>query len=241
MKYKLETIPVWDALHKKTECLFCYLMKNAKKRYIEYYLGSSVMNPETRVKVNSVGFCPEHYSDLANAEKPQPMSLITHTHLLETRDKLKPYLDKLKNEKSPGKTGKHIVEIRKVLLEREKGCLICESMQTTLNRYTYTFVHLWGNDEEFRTAFLKSKSICLHHLPAVLDMAGNALKKKQLSEFFSEIIDFVEKSLEKSIHDVYWMTQMYKSENRDKDWKGCQDAQKRAVNRELGIGRIFSK
>jgi len=240
MKYKLETIPVWDALQENTECLICSLMEKAEKRFIEYYLGSSVMNPETRVKVNSTGFCPEHYADLAQAEKPQPMSLVAHTHLLETMEMLKPVMKKLSRVESARKSGKHIVEMKKILLKRDKGCLICESMKKTLNRYAFTLVHLLGNDDEFRNAFSRSKSICLHHLPAVLEMAGDALTRDQQSDFFKEIIASAEKSLEKSAEDVHWMTQRYKSENRDKDWNGCQDAHKRAVLREMGKGRILS-
>ncbi|NQT61146.1 MAG: hypothetical protein HQ557_19435 [Bacteroidetes bacterium] len=240
MKYKLETIPVWDALHENTECLICYLMEKAEKRFIDYYLGSSVMNPETRVKVNSTGFCPEHYADLAQAEKPQPMSLVAHTHLLETMEKLEPVLKKLRGVELARKSGKHIGEIKRILFEREKGCLICESMKTTLNRYAFTLVHLLGNDNEFRSAYKDSKSICLHHLSAVLEMAGDALNREQQRDFFKEIIESVEESLKKSVEDVHWMTQMYKSENRDKEWKGCQDAHKRAVLREMGKGRILS-
>lgn len=240
MKYKLETIPVWDALHEDTECLICFLMEKAEKRFIDYYLGSSVMNPETRVKVNTIGFCPEHYADLAQAEKPQPMSLVAHTHLLETKEKLESVMKRLGRVESARKSGKYIGEMKKILFERDKGCLICESMKKTLNRYAFTFVHLLGNDEEFRKTFRDSKSICLHHLPAVLEMAGDALTKEQQSVFFNEIISSVEKSLKKSVDDVHWMSQMYKSENRDKDWNGCQDAHKRAVLRELGKGRILS-
>ncbi|MBL7006925.1 MAG: hypothetical protein ISR78_07590 [Spirochaetia bacterium] len=240
MKYKLETIPVWDALHENTECLICFLMEKAEQRFIDYYLGSSVMNPETRVKVNSTGFCPRHYADLALAEKPQPLSLVAHTHLLETMEKLRPVLKKLGNTDSARKSGKQIAEMRRVLHEREKGCLICKSMTTTLRRYAFTLVHLLGNDDDFRSAFSSSKSICLYHLPAVLEMAGDALSVEQQRDFFKEIVVNVEKSLAESVEDVHWMTQMYKSENRDKDWKGCQDAHKRAVLREIGKGRILS-
>jgi len=240
MKYKLETIPVWDALQENTECLICSLMEKAEKRFIDYYLGSSVMNPETRVKVNSIGFCPKHYADLVLAEKPQPMSLVAHTHLLETMEKLAPVMKKLSGVESSRKSGKHIGEMKRILLERDNGCLICESMKATLNRYAFTLVHLLGNDDEFRSAFSGSKSICLHHLPAVLEMAGDALTRDQQRGFFKEIIASVEKSLEKSVENVHWMTQMYKSENRDKDWNGCQDAHKKAVLREIGKGRILS-
>ena len=59
VKYQLETIPVWDGISSQSECFICDLMEEAQKDSISFYLGSSVMNPETRVKVNATGFCPQ--------------------------------------------------------------------------------------------------------------------------------------------------------------------------------------
>ena len=57
-KYQLETIPVWDGIKSGSECFICDLMEQAQTDSLEFFLGSSVMNPETRVRVNSTGFCP---------------------------------------------------------------------------------------------------------------------------------------------------------------------------------------
>ncbi len=241
MKYKLETIPVWDAMHEDTECLFCSLMEKAERRYIDFYLGSSVMNPETRVKVNSVGFCPTHYSALSEEPKPQGLALISHTHLLETQRALGPLQDSLKHIKK-GKRAKKIIEqIREVLRSRESGCLICENMEMTLLRYAYTYVFLWGSEPEFRDAVEKSKGICLHHYPVVLDMASQALEGGQQEEFLRTIASSMDRWLSKMAEDVHWQTQMYKSENRDKDWRGTQDAHKRAIHHETGSVRFIKK
>ena len=37
------------------------------------------------------------------------------------------------------------------------------------------------------------------------------------------------------------MIEHYKSENRDKPWNGCEDAQVRAVYKEIGKGRTIRK
>ena len=52
MKVVLETIPVWDAFKKETECPVCALMEEAEKDGISYYLTSAIMTPEVRVETN---------------------------------------------------------------------------------------------------------------------------------------------------------------------------------------------
>ena len=88
MKYQLETIPVWDAFRADSECPFCLLRNKAEQRYLDYYLGNSAMNPETRVELNRTGFCPEHFSMLLKKRSPQHLGLITHTHLQDWREDL---------------------------------------------------------------------------------------------------------------------------------------------------------
>ncbi len=237
MKYKLETIPVWDSLQESKGCLLCHLMEAAEQRYIAYYLGSSVMNPETRVRVNDTGFCPGHYQALAKAGKPNSMALIAHTHLEETERRLQADLSALAAGCREGKSGKVIERIRQTVVSRDSGCLICGSKADTLNRYAYTFCHLWYHDKEFRSLFTASKGLCLHHFPAVLAMGREALKPKERKDFYSGIAAKMLDDITVTLDDVLWMTQMYKSENRDKDWRGCEHAQMRAVDREVGRNR----
>jgi len=305
MKYKLETIPVWDAVKRqKAErqkhemndpreeetarscCFLCRLMEDSEQRYIDYYLGSSVMNPETRVQVNSRGFCPHHYLALTKAEKPQALALIAHTHLLETRKTAKPYLRRLQklaagsngvgkteftepetSEKAAGAdssaqrswisraaslfstisrfSGRNrrkkrlIAEVRSSLEQREGGCLICESMQKTLNRYMFTFIHLWTTDPEFRKAYAESGGICLHHFPQVLGMAFAVLSPVRMDVFLASMSADLEKRMDAAVEDVGWMTQLFKHEHAGKEWKEYKQAHKRAVQLETGTVRIF--
>ncbi|MDT3389357.1 MAG: DUF6062 family protein, partial [bacterium] len=54
-KYQLETIPVWDGIKSGSECSICDLMKEAEQDGLEFYLGSSLMNLETRARDNATG------------------------------------------------------------------------------------------------------------------------------------------------------------------------------------------
>lgn len=81
MKIQLETIPVWDAMKTGSECYLCDLKLQSEKDGVAFFLGPSVMNPETRVNVNEHGFCRHHFEKLIEAGKPQGLGLMAETYL----------------------------------------------------------------------------------------------------------------------------------------------------------------
>lgn len=233
-KYQLETIPVWDGIQSGSECFICDLMKKAEHDSLEFYLGASVMNPETRVKVNNTGFCPQHTAKLVESGHPNSMAVLWESHLAQTRDKLNKVFRDLDN---PRNLKKSTASLESVLSEREEGCLICQRMEERLDRYCFTIPYLWAQDEAFRKAFSESKGFCLHHMARILRLSLDALDTKTQRAFSQSMSDLQQRNLERIAHDLWYMTEHYKSENRDKPWNGCEDAQKRAVYKEIGQGR----
>ena len=240
MKYELETIPVWDALEKGDECLMCTLMKEAHSDAISYYMGSSVMNSETRVKVNQSGFCPTHWNDLIEKRSAQSLSLVSHTFLQETMRELSTLQKGLTKSKVGKSCDKKVAQIISYLLKREKGCMVCNKMGDRLNRYNYTFIKLYTDNSEFKEAFTRSKGLCLHHTQGLLEMGQDVLDKNSFYTFSHDILDIVYKNLERLEREVWWMGQKYKSEHVDSPWNGCEDAHKRVVKKFIGEGRLFS-
>ncbi|MDC7245342.1 MAG: DUF6062 family protein [Sphaerochaetaceae bacterium] len=237
MKYQLETIPVWDALEKESECPLCLLMKDSLEDALDYYLGSSVMNSETRVMVNGTGFCPEHWEDLIEKRSAQSLALLSHTFLQTT---MKEFEIRRKRLKTGRRFEKELDSLLSFFRKREKGCLICDRMKSRLDRYTFTVVKLYQEDDDFKEAFLKSKGLCLHHYQHLLMMAKKVLRPSAFKAFTTDMLDLGKTNLVRLEKEVWWMTQKYKSENGDKPWNGCEDAQKRVVRKLLGEGRIFS-
>jgi len=244
MKYKLETIPVWDAYKEEGECPLCSLSEKAEERYLNFYLGSSVMNPETRVEVNKTGFCPDHYSGLLTKRSNHGLGLMTHTHLEKRMDFLRPFLKKINREASkiagktslakPKKLGSAIDDLERHLLEHEGKCMICDKIEYTLKRYTFTIVHLWKTDGEFREFFRKSRGFCYHHLPDILQMAREILSPAKLAEFCGEIVLLTEKNNERLEKEILWFTQKFDSQNFDKPWGTSEDAHYRTIQKLTG-------
>lgn len=239
MKVQLETIPVWDGLKSDSECFLCSLMEEAEKDGIRYYLSSAIMTPEVRVRTNTYGFCPKHSRDLALAQKPQPLSLVMDTYYDENRKFFKAGFDGIRKAGNARKAGKLFSDLFAVADSREEGCLVCSRMKDRLDRYTFTIASLFEEDAEFREALRKSKGFCLHHTKELFRMAPEALKGDILLDYYKTLADLLEKNLERVQKDCWWMSQKYKSENKDKPWNGCEDAEVRAVFKLIGKGRVI--
>ena len=90
---KIYMIPVNDAYSSATECPFCALHDKAENDYLEYYLGPSLMEPDTRKITNKTGFCPEHMGKLNKAVTNRlGLGLVMHTHLKDFNEDLNPKL-----------------------------------------------------------------------------------------------------------------------------------------------------
>jgi len=244
MKYKLETIPVWDALKEDQECLLCFLQNKMEDYYLNYYLGSSVMNPETRVVVNQKGFCPDHYRGLEAKKKAHGLGLMTHTHLCESDKALLPLLKDLqkKAQKSATRGGggakkalqKSREQLTKWLKEKEESCLVCEGLNRTMKRYAFTIAWLWKDDSEFQQAFRESRGLCLHHLPLQMDLAAETLKEQELGDFLAALAEIEQKAMERLEGEILWFTQKFDAQNSDKDWGTSKDALQRTVQKLIG-------
>ncbi|HPZ15459.1 MAG TPA: DUF6062 family protein [Sphaerochaeta sp.] len=239
MKLELERIPVWDGVRSGSECFICDLMGEAQGDAIAFYLGSSVMNPETRVRVNESGFCPSHWQMLLAANKPQGLSLMGDTYLSTTREKMKEAIGDLRRAKGARATKRAVERYKEQLREREAGCLVCTAMEGRLKRYLFTTAYLWEQEAEFRAALLASKGFCLHHFSLLIERASDAVSRGRWDAFVSEMTELEEKNLDRVAQDLYWMTQMHKSENRDKDWQGAEDAHRRGVDKMTGRNRVI--
>lgn len=239
MKIVLETIPVWDALKENAECPMCSLMKRAESDALSYYMSSSVMTPEVRVETNRYGFCHHHLKMMAEMNKPQVLALVMDTYYEESSKLYEPDLDRIASAKNLKATKKAIEQFRNDRDYRDRGCLVCTRMEDRLYRYSYTIAALFKEDYDFKKYLSISKGFCIEHTLKLSEVAEDALKGADLEEYLKCIFSLLQKSLKRVQHDDWWMTQMYKSENRGKDWAGCEDAHKRAVMKLIGEGIIW--
>ena len=241
MKIELETIPVWDGLRSGSECFICDLMNVASEDALDYYLGPAIMVPEIRVEINQKGFCPTHFAALAAKNKAQSLSLVLDTYMSESNRELYPLLERIGECSSPRKAEKLYRQLADWAGGREKGCLVCDYMDSRLERYVRTVAALYRDDAEFRKELEGSKGCCMHHTLEIARTAHEELSGASLAQFLSLMARLLRSNLERCQADDVYLSQKYKSENRDKPWNGCEDAHKRCVRKLFGEGRILSR
>jgi hypothetical protein len=192
------------------------------------------MIPETRVEVNKTGFCQEHFLKLFQSKKnTHGLGLITHTHLEAVNKKLFKFL-----QNPPQKKPKESLEkLKTQILSNSKNCLICNNIESTLKRYSFTIVYLWKKDADFKKAFKSSKGFCLNHLPILIDMGIEVLSNKELLSWIDDLYRIQEESLNRLEEEILYFTQKFDFQNQDKPWGTAKDALERTVQK--FIGRIL--
>jgi len=225
VKYQLETIPVHDAWASDVPCPLCSLMDEAEKRHVEYYLGNSVMNPETRVLVNKTGFCSRHFPMMREAGHAHHLGLLSHTHLQQIRRSMAGTLKSI----SKGASVKSADLFASKIRSQSHECLICQSMNRDLERYSYTAVRLFVDEKEFQELFTASRGPCLIHAADLAEIAAEVLKKKDMQLFLQSLAVHLDSSMEKIEADILKFTQKFDSQNDNIEWGSSRDAHARTV------------
>jgi hypothetical protein len=246
MKYKLETIPVWDAFNEQSECPLCILEEKNEKNYVHFFLGDSVMDPDTRVQVNKTGFCAQHAALLFGGGHKQGLGLMMHTFLLEIIPQFEAYSQTLAHKARELEKKSTFVKLKdkslntaldnlcKFSQKATSSCIFCHRLEQTLLRYTFTIIYLWKKDAEFKQALNNSKGFCLKHLPKVLKMANDELSTAQSAEFIRVLIPLQTASLKRLEQEILWFTQKFEYSNKYKPWKTAKNALQRTLQKLTG-------
>ena len=233
MKYELETIPVWDAYHNKAGCPLCFLFNKSEEEYIRFYVGNSVMVPEIRVEVNRIGFCKTHYPKLLTGGNRLGLSLITHTHIQETRRKFSLVLNA---KRTDSKLQKKITQLIKTITAQQNNCIICQKLEDRINRYTYTIVQLWKSNKDFNIIFSNSTGTCLTHEINLLQMASIFLTRQHLQTFVTELLKLQDDSWNSIEEDLLALINNFNYQSNKNSSQKLKSSIDRAINKLLGKG-----
>ncbi len=247
MKYHIDTIPVWDSMKLNGECFLCALARKTELGEAERYLGASVMEPDTRIQVNELGFCRKHHAMLYGMSNRLGHALMLESHTAVTRDKIKKAAESLKHSaaeyaKTPlarlSKNGqRHLESIQKTadeLAKLSESCVMCNSISENMSRYLKTFFHLYKNDSEFRDRFASSLGVCLPHMADLIKQAAGELSPKELDTFVQTLTSMEEKNMDRIQEDISWFIKKFDYRFQNEPWKNSRDAVPRTVNKLRG-------
>jgi len=256
VKEKIYTIPVMDVFKTDCECPLCLLEKKLEDDAVEYTLGPSMMEPDSRIESNEKGFCKKHYKLLYEKNNRLSLALILDTHLMEKNKKLfLPYKNKFIDINKDSKTN-----IIKTLADRfnskpsasdnavdqlihsiealESSCVICEKISYTMERYISVIFYLWQNEKEFKDMLKNKKGFCLPHFKAILKGMKKHLASKNQSEFLMDILPMQIDNMGRIQEEVNWFTKKFDYRNSNAPWGNSKDAIPRAIEKLAGFSRL---
>ncbi len=240
MKYTLDTIPVLDAYKTGCECPLCKLRVQCEDQYVDSMLGAAYMEPECRVKTNETGFCTRHFELMYARRNRLGLALMTHTHMQEVIASLE---EILKDGASAPRSG-FLSALRPAaksddgapqkIRARIGGCVVCEQLNASIERYAYTIAQLYFTNAEFKTLFEGSQGFCLPHLALVLELADKTLSASQAASFKKALSALELENLKRIEGELEWFTLKFDYRNADKPWGNSHDAVERSVNKLMG-------
>lgn len=241
MKEKIYTIPVNEAYETDCECPLCLLESRLEQEAIDYALGAAMMEPDYRVESNEKGYCRNHYREMFKRPNKLSLALVLDTHLEEIRQKLEKHEKAAKSlEKSGGglfrKSGaaEFASRVSSELKKTEDGCMICQKVNHTMERYIDVLLYMWANDDAFKAKFEKSKGVCLKHSRMLLDMAEKSLKDTQAAQFIAALYKKQVTELKRIQEDIHKFTLKFDYRNKNMPWGTAQDAPIRTIEKIAG-------
>lgn len=239
MQYHLDTIPVWDAMEQETACPLCALYKKCEESEIDRSLGGSVMEPDSRIRMNETGICDRHHQQLFDMKNRLGHALLVDSHSKELLKKLDGFEKLIPAEKPKkilfgGSKTDSILALAEAFEKLTTTCVICEDIESHMNRYLYTFIHLWKTDTAFRKKWEASKGVCLPHAVQLLRHADKHLNPINQQAFAQGLLKLVKENLSQDEKDLEWFTLKFDYRNQDKPWGNSRNALERSINRLRG-------
>jgi len=231
---KIYTIPVNDAYSSECDCPLCSLKAKSENNYLEYYLGPSLMEPDTRIITNKTGFCPIHMGKLNQMVSNRlGLGLVMHTHLMDIN---KDVSTKMKDTVPPkGSLLKGRVDYKSKLNQmadhidkRVASCPICEKLDNSMSHYIEVIAYMFAKDPDFREKFINTKSHCLPHTSDLLRSATK-LSQNEASDFVGVLANNNAQYFSELIADVEWFTLKFDYRNKEKPWGNSKNSIQRSM------------
>lgn len=238
MKYQIDTIPVWEALEFQGSCMLCTLHAKTEADEISRVLGASVMEPDVRIRTNERGICAEHQRMMFATPNRLGHALLMDTHAAEVLLKLERIKKKAQSTKEAAvkpfsKRGSDNAAAA-ALRELAAHCVVCDTIQTHMERYLYTVLYLWKTELKFKKQFAESKGLCIPHVADLIEASAKHLNAKQQKEFTEICLNLLAEPLTEDEKDLNWFTQKFDYKNQHKPWGNSKNAIERTVNRLRG-------
>lgn len=236
MKEKLYAIPVNDGFASDCECPVCFLRKTLEDSAVEYTMGPSYMEDDTRALTDALGFCEKHMRQVYAMDNRLGMALVLKTHF----DKVIHDIKSMDKEPVKGKGFfKKDIKISNPVndyIDRlQSTCFVCQRIDNVFDRYVDTIFYLWENDRGFKERFAGCKGFCTNHYGLLYGKAGEKLSKEDAAAFIEVLNRLYIENMERVRDDLEWFINKFDYKYANESWKNAKDSIPRAMVKTNGI------
>lgn len=212
MKEHIYSIPLTVALEEGCSCVLCSLEKKLEQQAVTYFLGPSMMEPDSRTLTNNKGFCPTHLQMLFDGNNRLSLALMLETHVKELSERLE-------IKKSSGMFAKGISAALtgEAINNSVKSCALCDKLNAQICAASENLSYLWGADEDFRKMFENSNGLCLAHTALALSTCEKELQGKKRDDFVNLLITMQKKKLSSLYDDLHSFVLSFDYRNAGKE------------------------
>lgn len=211
MKEKIYSIPLTDALRENSGCILCTLHKKLNEDALCYFLGPSLMEPDTREITNEKGFCKEHINALYEKNNRLGLALVLETHVKTLENSLSP-----KKKKTLFSENIDFSESAKAIKKLSSDCAICDRVSSQMKNAAENLVYLWDKESEFKEMFENSYGLCLEHMALAVEVCKNELGEKKATEFLEMLYFGQKEKLKKHYESLHNFTLSFDYRNSGK-------------------------
>ncbi len=231
MRYHIDTIPIWDAVKANSECPLCLLQDQLEQKFVDFYLGDSVMESDVRIEVNKRGYCDRHYAMLYQGGEKLPLALMTYTRMNTIIEDVTPKLHALIED---SKKNADVTPLVKYIETAHEGCVICDRIAEHMDRYYKTIIHMVKHETEFEKALLESNGLCLHHFGRLIDATEHVFGMRKRKPFIAALSQVQLDNLKRLSGEIKWFADKFDHRNANKSWGTSRDALPRILNKLSG-------
>lgn len=212
MKEHIYSIPLTEALEENCGCILCILEKKLEEQAVEYFLGPSMMEPDSREMTNEKGFCRRHMGQLFEVQNRLSLALLLETHVSEVEKKLcvRKKAGIFAKETAAALAGKEISGL-------VKSCALCDKLNAQMNDAAGNLAYLWDKENDFRKMFEGSQGLCLEHTALALSCCDDEISGKKKDEYIAMLIEKQKKQLASLYGDLHGFTLSFDYRNADKE------------------------
>lgn len=233
MKEKLYSIPVNDAFHTDCECPICQMHKTLEEDAVDYTMGPSYMEDDTRAMTDAAGFCEKHVRMIYEKENRLGMAWVMKTHFEKTIEDIRKLTKSgiaKEIKKDPDKT-----PLIRYLDKLNRSCFVCDRIRNFFYRYIDTLFCLWESDPAFKALYQSCKGFCTLHYDFLLRISPEYLKGDALKEFIDQTNELYLKNMERVKDDLSWFINKFDYKYQDEPWYHAKDSVVRSMTKANGV------